>query len=76
MLGGPALNPSAQQDSCTGAEAEPCEFGKGDSRGTAELEMFKGVSELLPKLVPVLDGRSPSCCPAPAPADALCSGLG
>lgn len=76
MLGGAASNPNAQQASYTGAEAEPCGFGKGDSRGTAELDMFMGVSEPLPKLMSVLDGESPSCCPATAPADALCPELG
>lgn len=71
MLGELALNPNSQQASYTGAEAEPCGFRERDSRGRAELEMFKGVSEPLPKLMSVLGGKSPSCCPATAPADAL-----
>lgn len=48
------------------AEAESCDFGKGDSRGAAELETFRGMSEPLPKLELVLDGKNPSCCPASA----------
>lgn len=50
------------------AQAEPCGFGKGDSRGTAELEMFQGMSEPLPKPVLVLDSKSPSCCPGHSPS--------
>ena len=52
----------------SGAEAEPCGLGKGDSRGPAEPKMFKGISGLLPKPVLVLDGKSPSHCSGHSPS--------
>lgn len=46
----------------------PVFLGRVHSRGTAELEVFKGMSEPLPKLMLVLDVKSSSCCPGHSPS--------
>lgn len=70
MLEGPALNPSSQQASYTGVgqRLSPVVLGRLHPRGTAEHEMFKGMSEPLPKLMLVLGGKNPSYSPGHSPS--------